>query len=252
MPFVVMLALNIVVLTCWTVIDPIHFERILEGGTDPWNRPLGSYGQCRNEDVGDSIPYLVLLAIINVAALMVANFQAYRARNVRTEFNESGYVAMANASILQAIVVCVPIIFLTRESPDAFFIVLSAVLFIIPAAILACIFVPKILALKSHRKNQGLPKQPSVRVSGFTAMDSSMIQSRKSIYSGVDNPVSALLADFQALSWSDKTKVLSKLASQTSGKDSSTSPGSSNDMVLIPKRVGNKDETEKETEHDDE
>jgi len=68
--------------------------------------------------VGNSIPYVVVIAVVNITALVVANIQAYRARNVRTEFNESSYIAMANVSFLQAIFICVPILFLTRENPQ--------------------------------------------------------------------------------------------------------------------------------------
>jgi len=47
-PLVVLLTLNVITLICWTAIAPLRYVRTLEAGTDPWNRSIGSYGQCRS------------------------------------------------------------------------------------------------------------------------------------------------------------------------------------------------------------
>jgi 7 transmembrane sweet-taste receptor of 3 GCPR len=122
LPFAVLVLINVIVLICWTAIAPLTFVRTLDTGTDAWNRQIGSYGRCESADKGGSTPYLIIIATVNFVALGIANFQAYRARNIRTEFNESFYIALANASFLQAFVVCLPIVFLTRGSPRAYYI----------------------------------------------------------------------------------------------------------------------------------
>lgn len=208
LPFAILLAMNIISLVCWTVIAPLEFVRTNKQGTDPWNRPIGSYGQCKSTSgaSGNSIPYLVVIAVVNVTALVVANFESYRARNVLTEFNESSYIAMANASFLQAIVVCVPIIFLTRENPQAFFVVLSVVLFIISGAILGFIFVPKMLSLKEGQRHA------TITVTGVHA-PGALRRTRDSSHGhGEGDPVEALLQKFRHLSWEDKTAVMKKLS----------------------------------------
>lgn len=222
LPFIVLLTINIITLICWTAIAPLKFVRTWTDGTDPWNRKLGSYGHCESTSgtAGNSIPFLIVIGTVNITALVVANYQAYRARNVRTEFNESSYIAMANASFLQAILMGVPIIFLTREAPSAFFIVISVVLFILSGAILACIFVPKIIALKE--KNNGKLKS-SVKVSGLadvpTAGAASSLRSRTSSIrcsegasgGGSGDPVEDILQQFRCLSWKDKMAVSDKI-----------------------------------------
>lgn len=168
---------------------------------------------------------MVVIAVVNITALVVANFQAYRNRTVRTEFNESSYIAMANVSFLQAICICVPIIFLTRESPQAYFIVLSVVLFILSGAILGFIFVPKCVALRERLKNGGVQQGSSVRISGI---NSSLISGTSSLRadsarSGLStaDPVTAVVQQFQALSWENKMAVKQKL-SLTEGASSSS------------------------------
>ena len=47
-PLIVLLTLNVITLICWTTIAPLRFVRTLESGTDPWNRHIGSYGQCQS------------------------------------------------------------------------------------------------------------------------------------------------------------------------------------------------------------
>ena len=48
-PFAVILTLNIIVLVCWTVIDPLTYVREFEDGTDLYNREIASNGYCRSD-----------------------------------------------------------------------------------------------------------------------------------------------------------------------------------------------------------
>jgi ABC-type sugar transport system substrate-binding protein len=59
-PFVVLLTLNIIVLVCWTVIDPLTYIRQFEDGTDLWNRDIASNGSCQSQHAA---AYLAPLAI---------------------------------------------------------------------------------------------------------------------------------------------------------------------------------------------
>lgn len=190
---------------------------------------------------GNSIPYVVVIAVINITALGVANFQAYRARNVRTEFNESSYIAMANASFLQAILICVPILFLTRENPQAYFIVLSVVLFILSSALLGFMFVPKVIALK-ERKKMGNRNDSNVRISGLGDTAASLVSSTRSSRYGSGRGGTGLtqrtssqqssgdaVADavkmFQELSWADRMAFKKRLSlSETHASSKSLDP----------------------------
>ena len=60
MPFLVLLTLNFIVLICWTVIDPLRYQREFLLGTDYWNREIASVGRCESEN---AVAYLVPLAL---------------------------------------------------------------------------------------------------------------------------------------------------------------------------------------------
>lgn len=141
----------------------------------------------------------------------------------------SSYIAMANASFLQAFCICVPILFLTRENPQAYFIVLSVVLFILSGALLVFVFVPKVIAMKERNK-MGNKKESSVKISGIGNRASSSstgsskyssFRQRSSSQMSSGDPVTDAVQMFQHLSWSEKMafkKKLSLTESHTSSK----------------------------------
>ncbi|KAL7530985.1 hypothetical protein ACHAXR_003784 [Thalassiosira sp. AJA248-18] len=152
-PFAFLLAVNLVILICWTVINPLTFERKASSGTDHWNRSQKSfYGSCVSsaDAKGGSLPYLIILTIVNFAAMIIANIQAYQARNIHVEFSESRYIALATASVLQAFIFGVPLVALIKEDPQANYIAMSMLIFIACTAVLLLLFVPKILYLKEY------------------------------------------------------------------------------------------------------
>jgi gamma-aminobutyric acid type B receptor len=59
-PFLLLMTLNFIVLICWTVIDPLTYERNFQLGTDYWNREIASVGRCTSEH---AVAYLTPLAV---------------------------------------------------------------------------------------------------------------------------------------------------------------------------------------------
>ena len=41
-PYIALLTVNIIALICWTVIDPLAYERFDSAGTDDWNRVIAT------------------------------------------------------------------------------------------------------------------------------------------------------------------------------------------------------------------
>ena len=119
---------------------------------------------------GGSLPYLIILACVNIITLLIANWQAYQARHVNVEFQESKYIALATASMLQAFVIGFPVVALLREDPQAIYIVFSLLIFITCAAILLLLFVPKIVYLRTYDSEQESKKRSNESVvSGVSA-----------------------------------------------------------------------------------
>ena len=109
MPFIVLMTINVALLMGWTLVDPMMWHR-----TKPENHQ--SYGYCSSEGRA-SIGFLVSIAIVNVSALVLANVQAFRARNIATEYSESLYVFITMMSLLQALFIGIPLIVLSNEIP---------------------------------------------------------------------------------------------------------------------------------------
>ena len=80
----VVVGCNVIILIIWTIIDPLIYTRQTHLGTDGWNRHISTYGQCKSEsNVGQ---FLWPLVVINFIILGIANYQAYEARYIESEF----------------------------------------------------------------------------------------------------------------------------------------------------------------------
>ena len=160
LPLVVMLSLNFLFLTIWTVLDPLYFERVDSGRTGSGDKI--SYGRCTSDGVV-SDAMLFLIVAVNMLAIVLANFQAYQARKISTEYSESKWIAFCMVSILQATMIGTPILILASTNPTANFIVWSMLVFVICMSILGLLFVPKVYS-------QNRPPKPKVHVrNGYNA-----------------------------------------------------------------------------------
>jgi len=149
-PLFLVLAINISILTAWTVLNPLRYQRLDHAGTDGWNRPISSFGTCHSDE--SPLPFVIPLGLVNGLMLVFANWSAYRARKINVEFSESRYIAWAMASMLQAALSGIPLLFVVKESPQAFYLVLVFNIFIMSTVILLLIFVPKMVLYRALHK----------------------------------------------------------------------------------------------------
>lgn len=147
-PSFLFLAANVAVLSIWTVIDPLTYVRKDHPGTDGWNRIVSTYGSCQSDNV---IPYIVPLALLNVGLLMLGNYWAYETRMITSEFSESRYIGIAMMSMLQATLTGIPLLFVVLDNPQAYYLILIFMIFVISSVILVLIFVPKMVFALSLR-----------------------------------------------------------------------------------------------------
>ena len=159
--FLILFGSNVVVLLCWTIMNPLHYVRKDGEGLDAWGRIISTYGTCEaiNEYSEDgrsssSRPYLIVLGLINVGVLGIANWQAYVARKIEVELSESQYISIAVGSLLQAGLIGTPLLVLVNDLPQAFYLTMVFMLFIIPMVILLLIFVPKFNKAKRSAGSQ--------------------------------------------------------------------------------------------------
>jgi hypothetical protein len=165
LPFAILFTANVVLLTAWTVTDPLRWERIPTGLTS-------SYGICTIHSEGSAWKVIVsLIAIINGAALLASNVEAYKARKVDTAYGESSYIGLIMASWLQIILVGLPLLFLVAEQPTARFFVNSSMAFLMTMSVLLLLFLPKWRSWKKRNSGEsGGAKQPrNFYISGLSA-----------------------------------------------------------------------------------
>jgi hypothetical protein len=93
-PMIALLFANIIVLTVWTIIDPRQVETDVVN-VDQFDRTIETESFCRSEH---QTIFLSILIVINLGSLAASLIQAYQARNISTEFNESNYIFVAMVS----------------------------------------------------------------------------------------------------------------------------------------------------------
>jgi ABC-type uncharacterized transport system permease subunit len=101
----VLVSVNFVITLSWSLVSPLKWTRIAKSKTDSFDRPTESYAVCESEH---SIFFAVLLVAANIGYLLRGTFWAYRTRNIATEYNESRFVGMALAAVLQVWLMGVP------------------------------------------------------------------------------------------------------------------------------------------------
>lgn len=187
-PFIVLLSLNVIILALWTFIDPLTYTRFDEYGRDGWNRVISTYGVCQSDN---QEYFLVPLAIVNIGVLVLANWQAYEARDIEAEFSETKYIGVCMASMLQAMITGIPVLFIVKDLPQAYYVVLVLLIFIICMVILMVMFVPKIVFAQQFMAMSHMEqKQFMTEVIRRTAKSSSRPKGSKGSTSATDSNTS--------------------------------------------------------------
>ena len=162
-PYFGLMTVNVISLTCWTIIAPLTYQRSNNPGTDLWNRVISTYGICesKGDSPGGFLPYLLVIVVTNMGLLVLANVQSYQARSIETEYSESKYISFIMASLLQACFIGIPIILLTYKIPQTYFVIMSSLIFVVCMSVLSLIFVPKIIYLKAWHIEQAKKRMSS-------------------------------------------------------------------------------------------
>jgi len=122
-PGLVLFVVNFTLLLIYTLLDPLRFERVAVDGEE-WN----SYGTCTNGTEGEILFFLSLF--VNLGALAIACYQAYRARNISDEYSESKSMAFALFSWVELILVALPAVFLiSKDNPAAQYFLFISLIF---------------------------------------------------------------------------------------------------------------------------
>jgi hypothetical protein len=84
--------------------------------------------------------------------LVIAAWQAWRAKDIESEFSEAKYIGLSIFSMCQAFLTGIPIVAVVKDIPEAFYLVTVFLIFILCAVLLSLIFLPKIIIQTKYSK----------------------------------------------------------------------------------------------------
>lgn len=179
-PFVVLFALNFVIMLVYTIVDPSTWTRQPIDGEE-WN----TYGSCSSSAMGNIL--FSIVAVINLGALFLAFYQAFKTRNISDEFSESKKLGVALFSWVQLLLIGLPVFYLIDEgNPTARYFVLAGILFTVCMSMLLLIFVPLILQCgQAGKASPRATRQISTNTSGYNPEGADGARQTKGNYSGV-------------------------------------------------------------------
>lgn len=175
-PFLALFGLNLVFLIILTTMDPPVWHR---EPIDDLN-PYSTYGVCQPGTLGS---FMVLgLATTDLVATIFLCIQAYRARDIRSDFSEARGVALALFSSLQAIIITTPAeAMLDQSEVDAKYMLQTMSLFVSSMAMLLFIFGPLIAHHRAYVKRDSTVGNTRTHISGLDCCDTpSTIPARSS------------------------------------------------------------------------
>ena len=159
------------------------YVRSNKPGLDGWSRVISTYGGCQCDNPW---PFAASLGLINLGVLAMANWQAYKSRKILSEFAESKYIAICMLSLLEALLIGIPILVVVRNSPRAFYLTISFMIFVVCMGVLLLIFVPKISMAADYSRRSEVEQRSMlsdrIRVSAASSAPNIHVQKSSSTF----------------------------------------------------------------------
>ena len=177
LPLVVLLSANAITLFVWTFVDPLKYTRVNAEGVDPWNRIIATYGQCTMERPW---PYVSVLGTLNIGVLIIAIVEAYRARKIASELAEAKHFGIALLSMLQVSLLGIPLMAVVRDDPQAYYLTLCLLVFIVCMVVLLVIFIPRIVHARQYENKSNTSQRKMISQAVKESMNPTRDSSRDS------------------------------------------------------------------------
>ena len=130
------LAIDVGILTVWTVIDPLEWTREVLV-MDQYGYPLSSEGMCTSENWR---AFAGTIAALHFTLMAVASWLCYVSRDIPTEFSEGKYVTIAILSNIQIFIVGLPVLVIIGNSSETSFFVRSVIIWMNDFVVVTLIF----------------------------------------------------------------------------------------------------------------
>ncbi|KAI2492066.1 hypothetical protein MHU86_22491 [Fragilaria crotonensis] len=143
-PFVLVSIINVALLISWTATAPLTWIRSDLMNFDKYGRSIESVGRCGYTETEADRAFVGTLFAVNLIFVVIGNYQTYRTRMMPAEFNETSYIGLSMLSVLESLLIGVPMIFLSKERPKVDLVVRSILVTLLCFAILLPLFVSKL------------------------------------------------------------------------------------------------------------
>ena len=188
---IVPLVVDAVILTAWTIINPLEYKREETGrNVEDGVVVVESVGRCRpSDDDVDVWAFLGPLLANHMVLVLITHFLLWKVRNVSNRYQENKYLSMAAIFALEVAIVGVPILIAAQDSVEATFFVITGIVALDNIGVLAFIFIPKV-----NFQIKGLEEGVTIGESVLSATHKKAVlreSSRRSGFSGL-GPLSEL------------------------------------------------------------
>lgn len=162
-------AINFLLLLVWTLLDPLRWV-VRHVQNEPWNQ----YGTCTLEGA-TGMTLLILTALFNVAVLLIACHQAYKAKDISDEYSESKHLGIALFGWVEIVLVGMPVLFLIEnDNSNAKYFLQVILITCICLSMLLIIFIPITMQFHAHKRRTSSAvgtARSKVHLSGFDMPD---------------------------------------------------------------------------------
>ena len=149
-PMGLLIGTNVIVLIAMQTSSPIEYQ-VVVNRVDRFDRKVDVQGRCLY-GAQPQIWYLLTLAFLALATLVFSVWQAWRARNLSTEFQESKSIFMALILISVTCFISIPVLMIAHTSTDVVLFLRSALVLVICESLMLLIFIPKILYAREEKR----------------------------------------------------------------------------------------------------
>jgi len=137
------IAVQVVVLTCWQIIDPLLWQReVLSWDNNDY--PTKSIGVCESEH---ALRYIIPLVVADAIMLLFALYLGFRTRNISTKYQEGTWITASVLSSLQILMLAAPILLIVENDTTASYFIKVVVVFLFCSTVTMLIFFPKMYQL---------------------------------------------------------------------------------------------------------
>ncbi|CAB9510064.1 acid type B receptor subunit 2 [Seminavis robusta] len=160
MTVTVILLIDICILTVWTIVDPLRWERNVLS-EDKYGYDLESEGHCTSDH------WMIFTSIIGAyhfVLICIACYVCYLARDLPESLANAKYVSMALLSNMQIALVAIPVLIILGSEPQTSFFVRSVAIFMNDFVVVVLIFgntIMQVYQFDSQRSRSDLHRMSS-------------------------------------------------------------------------------------------